>query len=195
MTLQKRDKRALIFLAVALSAALTISFWPQSSAVPVVAANPDSVEALEKRLARSRQTAASVPAMEATLEVLQQELASREKGLLETETSAQAQALMLQILRRVARGQAPPLEVRSVETGPVRAFGEDYGQALVTINFEAAIEQLVNLLADLASQPELLAAEEIRIGAGDPKQKLISVRLTVSGLVPRKLVPERKALF
>ena len=62
------------------------------------------------------------------------------------------------------------------------------------MSFEAGIEQLVNLLADLGAQPELLATSEIRIGQANGAQKLIPVRLTVSGIVPRKLIPEKKGL-
>ena len=56
------------------------------------------------------------------------------------------------------------------------------------------IEDLVNFLAALSAQPELTATEEIRFGTSHPKQKTMPIRLTLSGLVARRLVPARKGL-
>ena len=53
-------------------------------------------------------------------------------------------------------------------------------------------EQLVNFMAFLSAQPELVATEEIRFATAQPKTKMVAVRLTVTGIVPRKLVPEKK---
>jgi hypothetical protein len=53
---------------------------------------------------------------------------------------------------------------------------------------------LVNFLAALSAQPELTATEEIRFGTSHPKQKTMPIRLTLSGLVARRLVPARKGL-
>ena len=50
---------------------------------------------------------------------------------------------------------------------------------------------MVNLLADLGNQPELIATEEVQIGEASPKDKRLSVRIVVSGLVERKLIPEK----
>ena len=41
---------------------------------------------------------------------------------------------------------------------------------------------------------EIIATDEIRCGAANPKSKSMPVRLTVSGLVPRRLVPEKKGM-
>jgi hypothetical protein len=64
----------------------------------------------------------------------------------------------------------------------------------VSITVTCRIEELVNYLAALSAQPELTATEEIRFGTSHPKQKTMPIRLTVSGLVARRLVPERKSL-
>ena len=58
--------------------------------------------------------------------------------------------------------------------------------------FTCHVEELVNLLADLTNRPEAIAIDEAHISAVDAKQKTISVRLVVSGVVPRRLVPEKK---
>ena len=97
-------------------------------------------------------------------------------------------------MRRMARAQVPPIEIRSTELGQPRVFGQDYGEVLVAVVFECRIEQLLNLLSDLSAAPELISANELRIASSNPKEKLMNVRLMVSGIVPKKLVPEKKGL-
>jgi hypothetical protein len=193
VNLGARDKRALVLLGVVL--ALTLVYLNVSSApLPVVSA-VGSIPIAEKRLAALRQRIAASPASQKILEKLSADAAAREKNLITAETAPQAQAQVLQILRRLCNNQAPPLEVRGVELGPIRPLGDAYGEALVTVSFEAQIHQLVNLLADLTAQPELLATEDLRIAAADQRQKTMLVRMTVAGVVPRRLVPEKKGLL
>lgn len=192
MTLSKRDKRALAGLGAATAFSLAVWFWPESAASPAQTINPSAAPLAEKRLARLRQLAATVPSREVALKQALADLAEREKGIIQADTAAQAQAQMLQVIRRLARAQAPPLELSGVEMGPMRQLGNDYGEVLVSVSFSARIDQLLNLLADLTAQTELLATEELRLGGANNKQKVMTVRLTVSGLVPRKLIPEKK---
>lgn len=192
MTLQKRDKRALVILGVAAVALIVWNYFlTRESATPVVSA-AGSVPAAEKRLARLRQTAALLPAREETLKAVRDQLALREKGLIQADTGPQAQAQLLQILRRLTAAQS--IEVRTVEMGQVRPLGDDYGEVSVPVTFECRIEQLLNLLADLTSQSDAVAASEVRIGVASEKEKTITVRLTASGVVPRRLVPEKKGV-
>ncbi len=192
MSLSERDQKALKLLAGALALAGVIYFWPDGSTVAVAGVN--ETEVLEKRLTKARALLMQVPDKQAVLKQAQADLAVREKGLLVADTAAQAQAQLFQILRRVGRAQGPPIEVRANEIGQARAFGDDYGEVSVSVSFECGIEQLVNLLADLGAQPELLATSEIRIGQANGAQKVIPVRLSISGIVPRKLIPEKKGL-
>jgi hypothetical protein len=192
MTLQKRDKRALVILGAAAVALIVWNYLlTRESTTPVVSA-AGSIPAAEKRLARLRRTAALLPAREETLKAVRDQLALREKGLIQAETGPQAQAQLLQILRRLTAAQS--IEVRTVEMGQVRPLGDDYGEVSVPVTFECRIEQLLNLLADLTSQTEAVAASEVRIGVANEKEKMITVRLTVSGVVPRRLVPEKKGV-
>lgn len=193
MNLNERDQKALKYLLGALLLAAVMYFWPDnSSAAAAGAVNATAV--LEKRLSQSRALVLQVPDKQALLKQAQSDLAVREKGLLAGDTAAQAQAQLFQILRRVGRAQGPPIEVRANEIGQARMFGDDYGEVSVAVSFECGIEQLVNLLADLGAQPELLATSEIHVGQANGPQKVIPVRLTVSGIVPRKLIPEKKGL-
>jgi hypothetical protein len=193
-----RDRRALIILGAAVLLG-GLYYWysnssPSSSGGAKISAPVDSVDRSEKRLAMLRKQAALLPGKQAVLKQVSVELAEREKGLIPGDTAEQAQAQLLQIVKRVAQQQTPPLEVGQVELGRPRPFGVAYGQVSVSITMNCRIDELVNFLAALSAQPELTATEEIRFGTSNPKQKTMPVRLTVSGLVVRRLVPERKNL-
>jgi hypothetical protein len=192
MTVTERDKRALVLLAVVATIILGWYFLSEDEDTQVVAASTESIPAAEKRLHRLRQQAASVPGKEQVLATVSAELAAREKGLIQADTAAQAQAQLLQIIRRVARGQSTPIDLRNTEIGQVRPFGDKYGEVLVAVNFEAGIEQLITFLADLTSQKELIGTTDLRIGQANPKQKTMPVRITISALVRKELIPEKK---
>jgi hypothetical protein len=200
MTLSDRDRRALVILGGALVLGGILYWYSNSSSSPSsaggakISAPVDSVDRTQKRLAILRRQAATLPGREAVLKQVSLELAEREKGLIPGDTAEQAQAQLLQIVKRVAQQQSPPLEVGQVELGRPRPFGSAYGQVSVSITVTCRIEDLVNFLASLSAQPELTATEEIRFGTSHPKQKTMPVRLTVSGLVARRLVPTRKAM-
>ena len=78
------------------------------------------------------------------------------------------------------------------EFGPVKPLGDDYGEVSVAVSFESGIDRFVNFLAALTSEKALLATSEMRITSANPKEKTVNVRLTLSGVIPRKLVPEQK---
>ena len=62
----------------------------------------------------------------------------------------------------------------------------------MAVSFECGIDHFVNFLAALTSEKALLASSEMRISAANPKEKTVTVRLTLSGVIPRHLVPEKK---
>jgi hypothetical protein len=195
VTIQDRDKRALLILGVALFAGLV--YWlatrtPSSSAKVIAPA--DTVERAERRLNNLRTSLATVDGKEAVLKQASLELAQREKGLIPGDTANQAQAQLLQIIRRVAQSQTPPLDIRQSEFGQPRGYGNFYGAVSVSITLECRTDELVNLMAGLSQQPEIISTDEIRFGQSNVKTKSISTRLTISGLVPRRLVPEKKGL-
>ena len=192
MNPQERNRRALIALGIL--APLILGYYVFSSddsPAPIVEA-VDNIPSAEKRLARLREIAATVPGKEQILSQVRKELAEREKGLIQADTPAQAQAQLLQILRKIAKAQTPPVDLRSTEVGQAKAFGKDYGEVAVSANFDCGIEQLLNMLSDITSQPEAMGTSELRVAAANPKQKTMPVRLTVSALVRRGIVPEAK---
>jgi len=194
MKLSERDRRALILLGVALVVTAVVYVAVPGEAPAPVVAGTANIPAAEKRLARLRALAASVPGKQEVLRTVTAELESREKGIIRADTGAQAQARVLEIVRRVAKALPNPLEIRAIELGPIRPYGDQYGEALVSVSVEGRIEDLLNLLAEIGAQPELVALHELRVSAGDQKKKMVNARVTVSGIVPRNLVPEKKGL-
>ena len=189
MKLEKRDQRALLLLAAAAVVMLLLKLSTRSG--PEVAeAATDSVEMAEKKLARLRQLAATVPGKEALLKQANEQLAAREAGIIQAGTAQQAQAQLLQVIREL--GKKESFDARGGEFGPVSPLGADYGEVSVAVAFECGIDHFVNFLAALTSEKALLASSEMRISAANPKEKTVTVRLTLSGVIPRHLVPEKK---
>lgn len=191
MILQPRDRRALMILGVALLAGAAYQFWPAGAPSLTVSADTNSVETAELRLARLRQLAATVPGKEGVLKKVSADLAVRESGLLRADTGAQAQAQVVQIVRRLASEEAPPIEIRSTELAALSPLNDSYGTANVSVYIECRIEQFVNFLAAIAAQPELIATQDMQISVGNAKDKTVRVRLTVSGIVSRQLLPQK----
>ena len=194
MTLQRNDRRALGILAGVVVIFGVYELWPESS-TPVVVAAPaalTSVPVAEHRLAQLRETAATVPGKEEALKRVAAELAVREKGLIAADTKDQAQAQLIQIVRKLGRAETPPIEIRSTELGGGRPLGDAYGAVDLAVQIECRIDQLINLLAALAAQPELISTTDLRVTSANPKEKTVGVRLGLMGVVARKLVETKK---
>lgn len=191
MTLSPRDRRALLVLGLGIAAVLGWRVWNERNtaraAVPAVTL---PVPVLEKRLASLRQRAALNPAKAEVREQLAKEVEEREKALLRADTPQQAQAALLAKVRAVLERQDPPIEARQVDMAPIAAAGEDYGEVTVTVAFNAAIEQLVNVLADIRAMEEAAATRNLAVSVANRQKKILNIRVTVSALTPRDLVPE-----
>ena len=193
MNVSPRERRALMLLAAAgvVWAVLQFAILPdQTSTVNPVAAL--SSTQLRQRLALLRQTAAALPVREALLKQTDSDLADRERGMIQADTAAQAQAELVETARRV--GKTNDLDVRNSDFGAPKTFG-DYGLVYATVTFDCHVEQLLNFLADLTREPELIVPSEERItSVSNSKDKIMSVRMVLAGVVAKKLVPEKKGL-
>ena len=190
MSTGKLDRRTLLILAAGVVLILVLRFAVLTDKQPEVVAAADSVPLAEKRLAKLRETVATVPGKEKIAKQVAAELSSREKGMILADTAAQAQAQLLEIIRRVGKDEG--IDVRGAEEMKIRPLADDYGEAVVAVSFTCRIEQFVNFMTDLANRPELVATSDIRVALSNPKEKTISVRLGLSGVVQRKLVPVKK---
>ena len=187
------DRRKLIILVagLALLAIVLVRQTRDDSPGTVVAAG-DSIPLAERRLERLRQLAATVPGKEAVLQQARAELQSREAGILKSDTAAQAQAQLMDVIRRVATANG--IDARGAEELRVQPLATDYGEVLVAVTFTCGIEQFVNFLAALANESEILATNEINVSGGTDKKKAVQVRLSLSGVVPKKLVPAKRGV-
>ncbi len=193
MTISDRDRRALILLAAAMAVAAPLYYFSGNSTATsgVASTSPDTIALSQKRLVRMREIAATLPAREAAMKQAAADLADRERGIIQADTAAQAQAALLEIARRIAKND--DIDLRGGDFGAPKIFG-DYGLVYATVTFQCRIEQLVNFLADLSHEPELVAPSEQRIGAADAKDKTMNVRMVLAGVVAKKLIPEKKGL-
>jgi hypothetical protein len=193
MSLSEREKRLIKIWPIALAGILVFWWATSDTAVPQTVAPVDNIPTAEQRLRRLRELAAIVPAKQQVLDQASKELDDRERGLIKADTAAQAQEQLLQVLRKLASRPTTALNLRNTEIGPVRPYGDRYGEVTVSLNFDARIEQLVNLMSDLMAQKELIGVSDLRVGTAAPKEKIMPVRITISALVRRELVPEKKA--
>ena len=183
--------RRLLWILGGLIALVVIRYTVMSEPQPQVVAAAESIPMTEKRLERLRDLAATVPGKEVLLKQASADLALREKGLIQADTSAQAQARLLETIHRIAGANG--FDARGVDQfSEAKPLGNDYGVVSVTETFTCGIDQLVNFLAALSSEPEILATNDIHISGGNDKKKNVQVRLSLSGVVPRKLVPVKK---
>ncbi|MBC8166955.1 MAG: hypothetical protein H7Y20_13935 [Bryobacteraceae bacterium] len=192
MRLSQREQRLLIILPVVAGLILTYWWTTRDDETKLVVAAVESIPTAQRRLESVQRLASLVPGKQQILKQVSTELAARERNLIQADTAPQAQAQLLQILRTIAKGLPSPIDLRNTEIGQVKAFGDHYGEVSVSVNFESGIEQLVNLLSDLTARKELIGTTELHVGAANPKQKTMPVRLTITGLVRRDLVPDKK---
>lgn len=191
MTLGTLDRKTLGILVGGVLVVLVLRFGVYRNTPAPVVAPAQSIPLAENRLGRMRQLVATVPGKEAVLKQATAELSTRESGILKADTAAQAGAQLLDVIRRAA--MANGIDARGAEeVNRVKPLANDYGEVAVTVTFTCGIEQLVNFLASLANEPQILATNEINIATANNKNKNVQVRLSLSGVVPKKLVPEKK---
>jgi hypothetical protein len=196
MTTGTLDRRTIVVLALGAAAAvLMLCFVVLADKPAAVVSASDSIPMAEKRLANLRAKVATVPGKEKVARLVSNELAAREKGMVLADTAAQAQAQLLEIVRRTGKDEG--IDVRGAEEMRVRPLAADYGEVIVAVSFSCRIDQFVNFMADLANRPELVATSDIRVttaNVANLKDKSVTVRLALSGVVARKLVPEKKGV-
>jgi hypothetical protein len=191
MTLGTLDRKTLGILVGGVLAVLVLRFGVYRDTPAPVVAPAQSIPLAENRLERMRQLAATVPGKETVLKQAMVELGMRESGILKADTAAQAGAQLLDVIRRAA--MANGIDARGAEeVNRVKPLANDYGEVAVTVTFTCGIEQLINFLASLANEPQILATNEINIATANDKNKNVQVRLSLSGVVPKKLVPAKK---
>jgi len=183
------DRKSVVVLVVGVGLILAIRFGVYGDRQTSSVTSAETIPQAEQRLKNLRQAAATAPGKEERLRKAAAELAEREKGVLQAPTEAQAQALLLETLNNLARNNGIATQGGEFRDKPL---SRDYGEISATVRFGCDIVQLVNLMAALADYPQIVATNEIRITGGNDKKKNVQVLLTVSSVVARKLLPEKK---
>lgn len=159
---------------------------------PEVVAAESSIPNAERRLETLRRAVAALPARQELYKQATADLNEREKNLLSASSQQQAEQTLLQKLQDIAA--VNQIDVRGNQGFREKPLTADYGEVTVSVTFVCGIEQLVNLLTAIANQPEVLATDEMHIaGSNDPK-KNVTVRMSVSAAVPRKILVEKKGV-
>jgi hypothetical protein len=192
VTLTERERRALLLLGIVGGGLLLWYVTTAGDKSERVVGAVESIPMAEKRLTKLRLIASAAPGKEEALQNVTAELNQRESGLIKADTAAQAQAQIVQALKRLGKQQSPAIDIRNTEIGQAKPFSDDYGEVSVTVSFDTRIEQLVNFLSDLSAQKELISTSDLHIGTAHAEEKIMPVRLTVSALVRRQLIPEKK---
>ncbi len=185
--LTPREKRMLLFLAPVL---LGAGFWqfgirsPQSGSMPY----GGSLEAQEQRFDLVREQAGRKPLSDAEYRAAEQALQKIEGRLLASNTSALAQAEMQSLLGDLLKDEG--IVMRNSRFGTVALEGEHYAQVPLTVEFNCAIEQFVNLMAAIANAPKLLTTRGLRLNQDNAETKAVRVQMTVSGYLPVERTPD-----
>jgi Tfp pilus assembly protein PilO len=176
---------------VALAVAVLVKYaFLGDRGAPSVVEPEDSIPAAEKRLDSLRKLAATLPGEEELYKKAAAELNGREKDLLQAGTDDQAKIALLALVQNTAH--ANQVEIRGSQEFREKVVNNDYGEVSVTVAFTCGMEQLVNLLAAIGNQPQILSTNEIQISNFNDKRKNVQVRLNIGAAVPRKLIPEKK---
>jgi hypothetical protein len=195
--MSEREKKLVLGLipTVVLFVILKFLVFTGDKPAPVVGAATaaETVPQAEKRLAKLRLVAATVPAKQKMLEQVDAELAFREKGLIQVDTAPQAQARLLEIARKVATAEG--IDVRGGDFGQPKVISPDYGEVYAIVSFSCPIEKYVNFMAALSHEPEIIGPTDIHISSAmNAKDKVVTVRMTMGGLVAKKMIPEKKGV-
>jgi hypothetical protein len=188
MKLTRRDRRALVILSFVGVVVGCRWMLVSSNPKPKGEVRTAAAEGPLTILANRRKAAAAVPQKEKVLRGLIALLAVLESGLIRGDTAAQAQAELLQTLKKVTSQQKPPLEVERIEFSPPQEVGEAYAEVSVSITIQCTIDELLNVVTDLTAESEMIATDEISLIAVDQNLKTLKARLTVKGLVHHILI-------
>jgi hypothetical protein len=101
---------------------------------------------------------------------------------------------LLQTLKDAASERQPPLELKQIELPAPRLFSDAYGEVAVSVSIQCGIDELLNLVAELTANPQIIATDDISLVTANQDLKTLQVRLTVTGLVHRTLITKPHSL-
>lgn len=176
----ERDKRALKIAGAALALFLVLRFgvfpiwdrWGEAGA---------NLPLRERTLAKYREAVQTVGLRSAETVSLEARLREAEAGLLTSETTALASAELQDLVKQLTSAQS--IDVRTSEFLTVKPLGGNYLQVPLGLQFQCRLDQLVNFLNELQGGSKCLAVSRLLIQTTGAKEKLVSVNMTVAGIM------------
>ena len=183
--MSQRDKRALGIagMAVGLFLVLELGVLPLWDRMQ---AEREGLEVREQTFLKFREAVASRAQREAEKSLLEGQLREAEAGLLPGETPAIASAELRERVQQLATEHG--MEVVSSRFLPERPLGEDYLQVPLGIQLKGRIDGLVGFLQASGSGTTTLRVVQMNIEGGRDEQKILTVNLTVAGILPSSRV-------
>ena len=187
--IHQRDKRALLSAGIAAALFLLLEF----GALPVWdgwQAERANLPVRERTLLKYRNAVATRALRDAEGATLEARLREAEAGLLTGETPAIASAELRQWIQQLASEHS--IEVRSSQFLPAKPLGDDYWQVPLGLQLQGRMDSLVSFLKACGSGPKVLSVTQLSIGGSGSKEKLLTVSLTVAGMLRREVTGQGK---
>ncbi len=176
-SLERRDRRALVVLGCALVLA---GIWKGSDAWSTAyhAVSPEAIEALEQRHLLARDLSERQSGLDDTEVASLRESQLLEGRLLQSATTALAQAELRSIVTELLGTEGIDLERSTFEAPDAEA---PYLTIPLGVVFTCQIDQFVAFMAGLANAEPILATRRLEVGLGEARTKAVRVNLTVEG--------------
>ena len=186
-----RDQRALLIAGIAAALFLLLEF----GALPVWdrwQAERANLPVRERTLLKYRNAVATRALRDAEGATLEARLREAEAGLLTGETPAIASAELRQWIQQLASEHA--VEVRSSQFLPAKPLGDDYWQVPLGLQVQGRMDSLVSFWKACGAGSKVLRITQLSIvSSGNNKGKLLTVSLTVVGMLRREATGQGKA--
>jgi Tfp pilus assembly protein PilO len=180
MTIQKRDKVALI-LGAAAAVIFVLMDFAVLPAWDFLQESRDDLPIRERQLQKSRQLAVQTANYTAAASSAQAALREAENGLLASATPAVASAELQEVVGQLATAEG--IEIRSNQFLPAKPLASEYTQVPLGIDFQCRLDQLVSFLTHIEQLPRFVAVQKMIITSSNGKEKVLGVYLQVAGVV------------
>ena len=180
MKLRKRDQLALTAaaLAVVLYAIFQLALFPIWDDAQEMRAN---LSIQEKKLEKYREVARTAALRNVEVNSVEARIREADGGILSSRTAALASAELQQLVNQLTSEES--IEVRSNDFPPVKPLAAQYTQVPIGLQFQCRLDQLVNLVTDLAANPKYLTVRNLVIQAMNNKEKTLTVNMQIGGIM------------
>lgn len=185
--LSKRDKTLLRLTAVAVCLYLLLDlillpYWD------VLGETRSKTKIQAKRFRNYHKILQREGSMVEERESLRRQIKSLEQGLLDSPGDALAGAEIQGLVKDIAMVHG--LTIESSDLLPVKRISSNYSKVSTRVSLTGAINQFVDLMVSMDSNPKILFVEDLQINPthmNAPKKKDIKVRLAISALKQAEL--------